>query len=266
MLINTNIKHLQAIIILLLACVKLNAGIKDRKDSIVFFKSVEISAGLLNNQANIGPRYYEINKKKAFNFSCAPVSFRNVSFLVSGGYREKGLEGTGNHGFKRLFDKRYFIIPFQYDKVGYNYKFNYITGDLALKSAFLLKYMLQPYIYYGLRYNRIIKYTNNDTTNNVLLDYYILTDNLRKNHFNPFYGLGLYIDLNDGFKVFGQFEINHDKKALNGFEHGLAATNIPPLKEFRALYELRFHTYSYQIGVLYSFKQLYSKIKKREKS
>ena len=224
------------------------------KNNFHYLDQYSISGGVLINQANQLNFGYKPNKKPLINASISAIRLNNFSINISLGYREKSLVGYGNYPWLRLIRnlEPTEIMSFQNY---YQLNFSYLNTDALFKITFLQKYKLQPFIYFGARHNKILSFSDSlDIYNKTLLSN---SFKKRDNYINSFFGIGFNYSINSSISIHAFFEQNNDmipNKQIYFNTNQLAHEK-----------EIRFLSYSFQIGIQYTLTKSYNKVLKQIK-
>ncbi len=204
-----------------------------------------VSGGLLVNQANHQNFGYKPNNKALFSANVTALRLKNFSLHIGLGFRKKSLVGYGNYPWLRLINnlEPTEIMGFQRT---YKIDFLYFNADALFKVTFLQKYKLQPFLFVGARYNKILSYSDS-------LDIYnktLLSDSFKKrdNYINSFFGIGCNYSINSNLSIHFIFEENNDM-----IPYRQVYFNSNPEAKRK---EIRFLSYSFQIGIQYTIKKL----------
>ena len=211
------------------------------KSNFHYLNQYSISGGLLVNQANYNHFGYKPNNKTLINAHINVLRIQNFSFNVGLGFRKKSLIGYGNYPWLKLINN---LEPTEVmsSQNFYEINFSYLNADALFKVTFLQKYKLQPFIFVGARYNKILSYSNSlEMYNKTLLS---SSFKKRDNYINSFFGIGCNYSINSLLCVHFTFEENND---IIPYKQVYFNTN-PQAKEK----EIRFLSYSFQIGIQYT--------------
>lgn len=220
----------------------LNAQHYFSKSNLLYLKDFSINGGLLVNQANYRDLGFKPNNKALVNVNINAVSIQNFGLDFGFGFRNKSLTGYGNYPRLRLFrNHKSATNPLQNDS---KIDFSYFNIDAALKVVFFKKYKLQPFVFIGARYNKILRYSDSLHVYNKFL--YSSSTKLNDNYINSFYGLGCSYSINSDFNINVLFENNKDI-IFNKQVYYFGNRNKEEV--------LRFLSYSFQIGIQYTFKK-----------
>jgi hypothetical protein len=213
------------------------------KSNLNYFDQYSISGGLLINQAIHNDLSYRPNNKALIIINTNAVTVKNLSFNIGLGLRKKALIGYGNYSWLKLFNNFGPSSNHFYERY-FKHEFLYFNLEALFKITFLQKYKLQPFLFIGPRFNKIINQSDS-------LDYYNKYYNTkfktRDNYINSFYGLGLNYYINTCFVVNIAFERNED---MIPYRQAYFNNNSSIASQ-----EIRFISYSFQLGLTYTIKK-----------
>ena len=233
--------YLVIFILVGLTCLKLKGQNYFSKNNFNFFNQYSISGGILINQAQHSQFGYKPNNKPLITINANALHVKNLDINVGLGFREKSLIGYGNYPWLRLVNNLPPITSVNFQPF-YKINFSYLNADVSFKITFLKKYKLQPFVFVGARYNKILKYSDSLELYN---KYYSSTFKTRDNYINPFFGLGCNYSINSNISFHILFEQNNDIIANKQVYFN---SNIKDD-------EIRFLSYSFQIGVQYTLQK-----------
>lgn len=221
------------------------------KSNFHYLDQYSVTGGLLVNQANHQNFGYKPNNKAVISANVTAVRLKNFSLHIGLGFRKKSLIGYGIYPWLKVINnlEPTEIMSFQR---AYKIDFLYFNADALFKVTFLQKYKLQPFLFVGARYNKILSYSDS-------LDIYnktLLSDSFKKrdNYINSFFGIGCNYSINSNLSIHFIFEENNDM-----IPYKQIYFNSNPEAKRK---EIRFLSYSFQIGIQYTLPKVEYKLNK----